>query len=524
MQSARSGQASFHPEPHMPRTSANSDSENEEGEERQGDDVDPVLVTTGMAEEQGSDEEDENDSDDDEVPPPNKNTHTELVLSSSPPSATASLGSKAPAPAAPTPTPATPKPTPTPATRKPAAPLKEAPKRNAAAAFGLKPGRTADDDFDDEDEGSVQRTQEVRTQPAFASIDMAADAESARKQMDTTPAIEEDEVLVEAHVSPAARHKTYSFRSCTKNQYSMVDGDDILHHRIDEEYKPFPITIVQYTAKNPRIQKTGWLDKYFEKNMTRVLAQLSIRKTKWPGDGEHDVSLIGSIEVEVVRDDATEQKKHDAFTQKMPQLECSKMIQLDERIMTRLYAITNSGLPSKFNPRNENVHYRVVELVHEHSATDGSWQSYVAPVKARSSGSRKASAAATATAAGGGALDKAETKSDAKKQKTSATIQTSLTSHVTSSQSSQSTLAVSTTYGVQDGSANEAAHDDGGNGPRCNGNGNGALEPSPSPIWQMPEQSNGTRVWIVKSKNVHYSCVADPEGWTIIETKLKGGN
>jgi hypothetical protein len=507
----------------MPRTNANSDSENEEEEERQGDEVDPVLVTAGMVEEQGSDEEEANDSDDDEVPSPNQNTHTELVLSSSPPSATASLGSKAPPPATPKPTPAVPS--------KPAVPLKEAPKRNAAAAFGLKPGRTTDDDFDDEDEGSVQRTQEVRTQPAFASIDMAADAESARKQMDTAPAIEEEEELVEAHVSPAARHKTYSFRSCTKNQYSMVDGDDILHHRIDEEYKPFPITIMQYTAKNPRIQKTGWLEKYFETNMTRVLAQLSIRKTKWPGDGEHDVSLIGSIEVEVARDDATEQTKYDAFTQKMPQLECSKMIQLDERIMTRLYAITNSGLPSKFNPRNENVHYRVVELVHDHSATDGSWQSYVAPVKARSSGSRKAAAAgaaaAGAAAAGAGAgaagaLEKPETKSDAKKQKTSATIQTSLTSHVTSSQSSQSTLAMSATSGMQCGSANEAAHDDGGNGPRCNGNVNGALEPSSSPIWQLPEQSNGTRVWIVKSENVHYSCVENPEGWTIIETKLKG--
>ena len=138
-----------------------------------------------------------------------------------------------------------------------------------------------------------------------------------------------------------------------------------------------------------------------------------------------------------------------------------------------------------------------------------------------------AAAATTATAAAAagaatGALEKPETKSDAKKQKTSATIQTSLTSHVTSSQSSQSTLAMSTTSGVQGGSANEAAHDDGGNGPRCNGNVNGALESSPSPIWQLPEQSNGTRVWIVKSKNVHYSCVANPEGWTIIETKLNG--
>ena len=83
----------------------NSDSENDDYDERQGDEVDPVLATSGMAEEQGSedeeddeeqaaaraaDHEEDDDDDEDDVPAPNKNTNAELTQAPTPEASSAS--------------------------------------------------------------------------------------------------------------------------------------------------------------------------------------------------------------------------------------------------------------------------------------------------------------------------------------------------------------------------------------------------------------------------------------------------
>ena len=505
----------------------NSDSENEDNDERQGNEVDPVLTTSGMFEEQGSDDEegagtqahqqterpgegedgdgdgdgDDDDDDDDDVPHPNKNTHSELVQP-----------------------PAGGKPAPVPADTDEAAPARKEPlKRNAAAAWTPRQSSPPGDDFDEDDESGIQHTQEVRVQPAFPSIDMAADAELVRKQMDTTPA-ETEAVYVKAHVSPAAREKTYLFRNQTKHGYAMLDGHspNLLHQRIDDEYAPFAVGFkTQYAAGKKATAKTSWIDGFLNRNMSRVLAQVNFIKIKHAKDGPQDVSMLCSVEVELVKDEGVDQKAFDDFMKKVPQVKCSKLVHFSEQHVKRMYSVTDSGLPTDFDPvLHPNVHYREIKDVQEQASIDESWKVYVAPTKPRTGGGRKPSA-------GPAAGD----NPDAKKQKVGGTHQTHMTGHLvaagaTSAQASASAAtgdrARTDTEGEDEGEEDVAEESE-----RQNGHANGlttqaraSVGPALDLIWHAHE--DGSRVCRIKSKKVHYACVENPEGWTIIETKLDG--
>ena len=171
------------------------------------------------------------------------------------------------------------------------------------------------------------------------------------------------------------------------------------------------------------------------------------------------------------------------------------------------------------------MHYREIKDVHEHASIDESWKVYVPPVKPRASGGRKASAASTAG-----------DKPDAKKQKVGATHQTQMTGHLVAAAGASSPAGASAsgdraradTEGEDEEEDAAAAVVAASEEPeRRNGHTIGATAqasasagPALDLLWHTLE--DGSRVCRVKSKKVHFACVENPEGWTIIETKLNG--
>ena len=392
-----------------------SDSENEEeveDVERNGEEVDPAIAQTEHEEEGGGEEEEEedDDEDDDEVPEPKGTTSAQLG------------GSKPPTPAAASATPAAPKPTKPPVKppSKPPAqgklPVMPANKLSMKpiAKPTAKPAATANGSEADDDEGEEQMTFSIaqRQVPNFAAYDAAADAESMRKrQTDTASTI--NGAHVEPYINPELADEAIIHKDLRVNKYAVGPPAQRKHQRGNE---PFKITHAAFTAKNPRAKPAGWTERLIDKDGSKVLANICIAVVPWPGDAEGDISVVGSVKVELYKDDAIQEKQYNDFARKMPPTDNAGMyMQFDERQMRRLFDITDCGLPTMYHPNNPNVHYRVIVKVEDFAGEDSGWTLYVAPPKQRPSGSggRKAPA------------DKAEGGGAAKKQKT--TMQTHLT-------------------------------------------------------------------------------------------------
>jgi len=392
---------------------AGSDSENEEeaeGVERNGEEVDPAINQTEHEEEEEDDDDD--DEDDDEVPEPKGTTSAQLG------------GSKPPTPAAAPVAPAVPKPTkpptkpPTKAQAQGKLPVMPANKLSTKpiAKPTTKPAATATGSEADDDEGEEQMTFSIaqRQLPTFTAYDAAADAESMRKrQTDTASTI--TGTHVESYINPELANEDIIHKDLRVNKYAVGPAAQRGHQRGNE---PFKITHAAFTAKNPRAKPAGWTERLIDRDGSNVLANLCIARVSWPGDAEGDISVIGSVKVELYKDDAIQEKQYNDFTRKMPPTDKAGIyMQFDERQMRRLYDITDCGLPTEFHPNNPNVHYRVIVKMEDYATAESGWTLYVAPPKQRPSGSGVRKAAADKAEGGGGGA--------AKKQKT--TVQTHLT-------------------------------------------------------------------------------------------------
>ena len=391
---------------------AGSDSENEDEvqrAERNGEEVDPAIAQMEHEEEGGGEEEDDDDEegeDDDEVPEPKGTTGAQLG------------GSKPPAPAAAPVAPAAPKTTKTPVRvqapgKLPVKPANKLPSKPIAKPTA-KPAATGTGSEADDDEGEEQMTFSIaqRQLPTFAAYDAAADAESMRKrQTDTASTV--NGAHVEPYINPDLADEAIIHKDLRVNKYIVGPPGQRKHQRGNE---PFKITHAAFTAKNPRARPGGWTERLIDRDGSKVLANICIAVVPWPGDAEGDISVIGSVKVELYKDDTVHEKQYNDFTRKVPSMDKAGLyVQFDERQMRRLYDITDCGLPTAFHPNNPNVHYRVIVKAEDYAGDASGWTLYVVPPKQRPSGSggRKAPA------------DKAEGGGAAKKQKT--TVQTHLT-------------------------------------------------------------------------------------------------
>jgi hypothetical protein len=147
-------------------------------------------------------------------------------------------------------------------------------------------------------------------------------------------------------------------------------------------------------SKNRYGKKGGWIDELINDQATRVLATLAIVETKWEGDAEGHISLVACVRVELQKDDSVSDKQFNDFVRKMPQVPSAGLyVQLEERHVTRLYEITDCGLPTRYHPKHAHVHYRTVNKMEDHALVDPDWVLWSPPPKPRSSGGRKSPAA-----------------------------------------------------------------------------------------------------------------------------------
>ena len=390
---------------------AGSDSENEEEVERverNGEEVDPAIAQTEHEEEGGGEEEDDDDEDedDDEVPEPKGTTSAQLG------------GSKSPAPAAATVAPVAPKPTKPPVRvqgqgKLPVKPANKLPAKPIAKPTA-KPAATGTGSEADDDEGEEQMTFSIaqRQLPTFAAYDAAADAESMRKrQTETASTI--NGAHVEPYINPELADEFIIHKDLRVNKYAVGPPDQRKHQANNV---PFKITHAAFIAKNPRAKPGGWTERLIDRDGSKVLANICITAVPWPGDAEGDISVIGSVKVELYKDETVQEKQYNDFARKMPPTDKAGIyMQFDERQMRRLYDITDCGLPTAYHPNNPHVHYRVIVKVEDYASDASGWTLYVAPPKQRPSGSGGRKAPADKTEGGGAA----------KKQKT--TVQTHLT-------------------------------------------------------------------------------------------------
>ena len=250
-----------------------------------------------------------------------------------------------------------------------------------------------------------------RRVPSFASYDAAADAEAQRKrqQTDTTSVVAE--TPVEPQVDAEIAQEELILRDPKVQKYVVVRASQRRHQRLvaaDPLYAPSLMSHANY-SKNKYGKKGGWIDELINEQATRVLATLAIVETKWEGDAEGHISLVACLRVELQKDDSVSDKQFNDFVRKMPQVPSAGLyVQLEERHVTRLYDITDCGLPTRYHPKHAHVHYRTVLKMEDHALVDPDWVLWSPPPKPRASGGRKSPVA-----------KEAERAEPAKKQKVS---------------------------------------------------------------------------------------------------------
>ena len=404
----------------VPRA-AGSDSENEEEDEeeedeeedelgvgeapmRNGDDVDPVLRIEGH-EEDGSDDDD----DDETVPVPVVVTSASGLGGSAPPTKKPALPhkattqrklpfgapkvSKAPATAPPQP----PQPPPPPPALKPPASATPPPPEAPAPVPAPAPADAGSEgDEEDGEEQAMTFSMGQRRVPSFASYDAAADAEAQRKRQQTDPTSVVAETPVEPQVDAEIAQEELILRDPKVQKYVVVRASQRRHQRFSATaplYAPCPMSHANY-SKNRYGKKGGWIDELINEQASKVLATLAIAETKWVGDAEGHISLVACVRVELQKDDSVSDKQFNDFVRKMPQVPSAGLyVQLEERHVTRLYDITDCGLPTRYHPKHAHVHYRTVHKMEDHALVDPDWVLWSPPPKPRSSGGRKSPAA-----------------------------------------------------------------------------------------------------------------------------------
>ena len=411
----------------VPRA-AGSDSENEEDEDeeedeeeeeelgegeamppmRNGDDVDPILRIEGH-EEDGSDDDDD---DDETVPVPVVATSASGLGGSAPPTKKPALPHKAttqrklpfgtPKVAkAQAPAPGPPPPPPPPPPLKPPAsaapPPSEVPAPPLVARLPAPPAAAGSEgDEEDGEEQAMTFSMGQRRVPTFASYDAAADAEAQRKRQQTDSASVVAETPVEPQVDAEIAEEELILRDPKVQKYVVVRASQRRHQRFNAAaplYAPFPMAHANY-SKNRYGKKGGWIDELINEQATRVLATVAIVETKWEGGAEGHISLVACLRVELQKDDSVSDKQFNDFVRKMPQVPSAGLyVQLEERHVTRLYDITDCGLPTRYHPKHAHVHYRTVHKMEDHALVDPDWVLWSPPPKPRSSGGRKSPAA-----------------------------------------------------------------------------------------------------------------------------------